>query len=344
MAIISPVTFIKKLIRNSELGKPFRLMPFQEEILRLAFAFDGNGKLPYDTILYSTIKKSGKSALGAIVSLYWALVEEAPNEILLLANDLEQSLSRVFRSIEGLIQYNPELRQECEVQSKVIYCSNGSVIKALSCDYESESGSNHGLTSWDELWAYNSESSRRLFEELTPVPTRKNSIRFITTYSGFSNESQLLWDLYKQSVGRDEHPDGQGERIHPTLPVYRNREARIFAYWDHEPRMPWQTKEYYESQKKTLRHNTYLRLHENRWTTGEESFVSAELWDSAVEPGLRQDPTGSLFIGVDAAIKHDCAAIVAVKYGEHDSRLILADHKIIKPGVEGINLESTVEF
>src|SRR5262249_16767198 len=60
--------------------------------------------------------------------------------------------------------------------------------------------------------------SRRLFEELTPVPTRKNSIRFITTYSGFSNESQLLWDLYKQSVGRDEHPDGQGERIHPTLP------------------------------------------------------------------------------------------------------------------------------
>ena len=90
MAIISPVTFIKKLIRNSELGKPFRLMPFQEEILRLAFAFDGNGRLPYDTILYSTIKKSGKSALGAIVSLYWALVEKAPNEILLLANDLEE--------------------------------------------------------------------------------------------------------------------------------------------------------------------------------------------------------------------------------------------------------------
>ena len=191
---------------------------------------------------------------------------------------------------------------------------------------------------------YTSESSIRLWEELTPVPTRKNSIRFITTYAGFEGESKLLWDLYKQVVSKDEHPEGQGERIHPDLPIYANRQARLFAYWDHEPRMPWQTREYYESQRKTLRHNTYLRLHENRWTTGEESFVSAELWDSAVEPMLRPEPTGSLFIGVDAAIKHDCAAIVAVKYSEHDSRLVLADHRIIKPGIEGINLEATVEF
>ena len=55
------------------------------------------------------------------------------------------------------------------------------------------------------------------------------------------------------------HPEGQGERIHPTMPIYANREARPFAYWDHEPRMPWQTQEYYDSQKKTLRAGTYLR-------------------------------------------------------------------------------------
>ena len=38
-------------------------------------------------------------------------------------------------------------------------------------------------------------------------------------------------DLYKKAVGRDEHPEGEGERIHPTLPIYVNREARIFCYW-----------------------------------------------------------------------------------------------------------------
>jgi hypothetical protein len=86
---------------------------------------------------------------------------------------------------------------------------------------------------------------------LTPVPTRKNSIRFVSSYAGFENESQLLWDLYKQVVSKDEHPEGQGERLHSELPIYGNREARIFAYWDHEPRMPWQTEAYYQSQKKT---------------------------------------------------------------------------------------------
>jgi len=62
-------------------------------------------------------------------------------------------------------------------------------------------------------------------------------VRFISTYAGFEGESELLMNLYKQVVSKDEHPDGQGEWIHPDLPIYVNREAR-FAYWDHEPRMP----------------------------------------------------------------------------------------------------------
>ena len=70
---------------------------------------------------------------------------------------------------------------------------------------------------------------------MTPVPTRTNSIRFITTYAGFENESKLLRELYLLGVDPDEHPDGKGERLHPTLPIYCNRDARSFCYWDHEP-------------------------------------------------------------------------------------------------------------
>jgi hypothetical protein len=123
-----------------------------------------------------------------------------------------------------------------------------------------------------------------LWEELTPVPTRRNSIRFLDTYAGFEGESEVLEGLYKTVVDRDEHPAGQGERIHPTLPIFANYEARIVAYWDHEPRMPWQTPSYYAAQKKSLRPNAYLRLHENRWTTGGSTFITPELWDPCVDP------------------------------------------------------------
>jgi phage terminase large subunit-like protein len=340
-----PVAFIDDLVKKNELGQPFRLLGHQREILRLAFAFDSDGRLPYDTIIYSCPKKSGKTTLNAAVTLWWAFTQEAPNEILIIANDLEQAQGRVFKAIAGIIQHNPELARSAEVQAKQIILSNGTTIIALASEYAGAAGSNHGLTSWDELWGYSSESSRRLWEELTPVPTRKNSIRFITTYAGWENESALLSDLYKQGVGKDEYHEGRGERIHPNLPIYINKESRLFVYWDHEPRMPWQTKAYYDSQRRTLRPGTYLRLHENRWATAESTFITPELWDPCVDPGLSPLlPTNEhqIFVGVDAGIKHDNAAVVAVRWD--DDKLALVSHRIWRPTpTEPLDLEGTIE-
>jgi len=68
---ISATEFIRRVIKKSELGKPFKLMPFQEEILNLAFDFDEDGRLPYDTVIFSCPKKSGKTTLNAALMLYW---------------------------------------------------------------------------------------------------------------------------------------------------------------------------------------------------------------------------------------------------------------------------------
>jgi hypothetical protein len=68
--------------------------------------------------------------------------------------------------MEGIIQHNPELQREAEVQSRTIYLANGTTVTAISGDYAGAAGSNHGFSSWDELWGYTSESSRRLWEEL----------------------------------------------------------------------------------------------------------------------------------------------------------------------------------
>ncbi len=341
---ISPVEFIRRVIKESELGKPFKLMPFQEEILNLAFAFDEDGRLPYDTVIYSCPKKSGKTTINAALTLYWALTQEPPNELILAANDLEQSKARAFASCEKLITYNPELQAECEVQQKNIFLANGSTITRISSDYQGASGSNHGWVSYEEIWAVTSENGRRLFEELTSVPTRKNSVKFIAIYAGFEGESELLMDLYKKAVGKDEHPEGQGERIHPTLPIYVNREARIFCYWDHEARMPWQTPAYYDAQRRTLRAATFQRLHQNQWVSSESRFIDEQTYDACVVDG-HPDLSGSLFIGVDAAVRKDNAAVVCLKYAEESDQLLLADYKIWKPlPGQPINLEASVEF
>lgn len=342
-----PVAFIDRYITRNELGQPFGLFPHQREILRAAFAFDADGRLPWDTIVYSATKKSGKTTINGAVGLWWGFTQEAPNEIELCANDLEQSTSRTFKTITGLLKYNPELGASAECLAKQITVSNDTVYTPRANDYAGGAGGNPGLTSWTELWAYTSEASRRLWEELTPVPTRRNSIRFVDTYSGFEGESVLLFDLYKLGVGKDEHPDGQGERIHPTLPIYANRDARVFVYWDHEPRMPWQTAQYLAAQKRTLRPNTYLRLHENRWTTSTSTFIEGPLWDGCVDASLSPwlaDPDGRrIYLGLDAATKIDCSAVVGVTWDD-DGKLQLVLHRIWRPlPGEPVDLEATVE-
>lgn len=341
------VAFCDDFVKVNELGQPFRLMNHQRQMFNLAFQFDKDGRLSWDTLIDSCPKKSGKTFKNGLVTTWWAFTQEAPNELYIVANDLEQSVGRVFKTTSGIIRNNPQLARSAQIQSRRLRLSNGTVIIALASDWAGSAGSNHGFVSWDEPWGIIHESSKRQWEELTGVPTRRNSIRYVTTYAGWENESKLLWDLYLLGVAKEEHPDGQGERIHPDLPIYTNREARLLVYWDHEPRLPWQTQEYYAAQKRTLRPGTYLRLHENRWAPSESVFITPGLWDSCVDPDHRPLlPSSStrpqILIGADAGIKHDHAAVAGVYWdGE---RLALAFHRIWKPSKEKpLDLEQTME-
>lgn len=342
-----PAAFIDRFIRRNELNQPFALMPHQREVLRLAFPFDADGRLPWSDIVFSCVKKSGKTTIDAMVTLWFAFTQEAPNDVKLCANDQEQSISRTFTTIKGLLKFNPELGTAADVRAQAIILANGTTITALANDYAGEAGANQGWSSWTELWAYTSESSRRLWEELTPVPTRRNSVRFVDTCAGFEGESVLLRQLYLLGVAPDAHPDGEGERLHPELPIYGNRAARLFVYWDHEPRMPWQTASYYAGQRRALRPSTYLRLHENRWTTAESVFLTPELWDPSVDPSHRPSlfgggSGGTTFVGVDAATKRDTLGVAAVRWA--GDRLELAWHRIWTPSPGApVDLESSVE-
>jgi phage terminase large subunit-like protein len=338
--------FVDRFVKVGETGQPFQLAPFQREIFDFAFEFDAAGLLAWDTFVYSTVKKSGKTALNGLVTLWWALTQEAPNELFILANDQEQAQSRAYAVMAKIIKRNTGLRDCANVETKKVSFYNDTVVTALASDYASAAGSNHGLVSFDEMWAYVTEGSRRLVDEMTPVPTRRNSIRFISTYAGFEGESDLLRELYLQGVGPEEHEDGKGVKVYPTLPLYLNAEARLLVYWDHEGRLPWQTERYYASQRKTLRASAFIRLHENRWTTGESAFITAELWDQATDlshrPVLPRVPKPTIFVGVDASTKHDTTAVVAVRWNA--GKVELVDHRIWTPSPEEpIDLEATVE-
>jgi len=124
---------------------------------------------------------------------------------------------------------------------------NGVTIEALPVDPSGEAGSEPRATFWSELWGATSafKHKERLWTELTIPPTKwGRAIRWVESYAGFSGESDTLENLYITAVKEGTpHPD------FPDLPVYTESESRMFAYWDHEARMPWQSFNSYSVRK-----------------------------------------------------------------------------------------------
>ena len=56
------------------------------------------------------------------------------------------------------------------------------------------------FATFDELWGFTSERSRRLWDEMSTSPVRKISGRLTTTYAGYEGESVLLEELYKRGL------------------------------------------------------------------------------------------------------------------------------------------------
>jgi len=301
-----------------ETKRPIKLAPHQVDILRHVFTPDHDGKMPYETILLSSPKKSGKTTVAAMAALWWALFVQPPDEIIFAANSLDQSTSRSFRDMKMSIRNNPILKPATNIKHKEIVLDNGSLISAVSTDYAGVAGSRHGLTVFDELWAFETETSRRLYDELTPVPTRQNSVRLIVSYAGFEGVSELLEGLYKQHKAADPVPalmhilNGRDE------PACR-ADGRTFTYWDHELKphegLSVSPAAYHEQQRKDLRPAAYARLHLNEFVSSISSFVSKEQWQECYSPIVQPITPADgrkMILGVDASTTRDLTALVGV--------------------------------
>jgi hypothetical protein len=329
-----PAKFCDDFLPLNEKGKPWKLTAHQRKVLTLALRWTADGRLDLlRCLLWSEMKKSGKTLLAAALGLWWGFTR-AWTEIVCVANDEEQALGRVFRTMTALLHHNG-LGDAAEVRAKAISLTNGTIIEAIPSDYQGEAGRRHSLAIFDEPWGIMSERAQRLFEELQPIPSEPEAWILMVTYAGFSGESVLLEKLYTAAL--------TGERLDDELEVYRK--GSITMFWSHTPRQPWQTDAYYDEQRQTLRPNAFKRLHQNEWVTGTEAFIQAERWDVCVDPTLApqlgpfQYPTT---LAVDASFKHDESAVMAVQV--IGGKVVLVAHRLWKPTPdEPLDLELTIE-
>jgi terminase large subunit-like protein len=332
--------FIENVLHDPETNKPFKLLDAEREFLAHAFKTDANGRLLYPEQVYAAPKKSGKTGFAALHTLTTTLLFGGRfAEAYALANDLEQAASRVFQAIKRIVEASPLLKQAATeiTKDRIAFGKvfGGASIAAIASDYAGAAGANPTISCFDELWGYTSERSRRLWDEMVPPPTRKIACRLTVTYAGFEGESNLLQDLHKRGMAQPEI--GKGLRAGDG----------ILMAWHHEPIAPWQTEAWLAEMRRSLRPNQYLRMIENRFVTSESSFVPLEKWDACVDPAatpMVSVPGLPIYVGIDASVKHDSAAVVAVTFDNASQRVRLVWHRVFQPSPDDpLDFEATIE-
>lgn len=331
-----PTQFIERVLHDPETGAPFKLLDAERAFLAHAFQTNSDGKLLYPEQIYACPKKSGKTGFAAMHMLTMILLfGERFAEGYALANDLEQAQSRVFQAIKRIVEASPLLKREAKITAdKIVFPAfHNAAISAVANDYAGAAGANPTISSFDELWAYISESSRRLWDEMVPPPTRKIACRLTVTYAGFSGESDLLEELYKRGLAQPQ--------IGPNLYAGDG----LLMFWSHEPIAPWQTEAWLADMRRSLRPNQFLRMIENRFVASESSFVDLAHWDACVNPQMSPLLVSKelpIWVGVDASVKHDSTAIVACTWV--NQRVQLVAHRIFQPSPDDpLDFENTIE-
>ena len=313
-------------------------MPHQKAVLNYAFNRLPNGRLPFTTIIYSSVKKSGKTTIAGGIGRWAAETWQRFGEVLCVGNDADQAKGRGFKAMSDSIQMEPGyqlnkrlLPGRWQTGSKQLTClTTGTTVRAIATDYAGEAGANPILTIWTELWGFIHQSDLRFWAEMAPSPTRPDSLRLIETYAGYEGESELLYGLYESVVlkGRqltagelgDLNAFEEAPNPDSLVPCYVNEAASMFAYWDHgvvARRMPWQKGErgaaYYASEAGTQTPSQMTRLHEDEWVSAESSFIPIEWWDRLNNPlPLVPGEDTPMVIGLDAAVSGDCFGLVMV--------------------------------
>jgi len=288
---------IVKFVRAFDRREPW---PYQQDILRQATKTDKDGKFDHRLVVISLPRQNSKSTMSAWIGL-WALYCLPDQMVVTVALDFDGA-GVIFRDARHIISQSGILFSLVSTFNRnEIILKSGARWLIKSADAVSSRGLRPSVVLYDELgWEPNPD----LFQTLSAAQAAQpNPLTVITSTVGPVQAGQL-WDLFKLAKAGS-----------PTIKLIYHQDNLS----------PLIKPEFLENQRAILPAHVYAREHENRWSSGTETFCNLGDWGRATDgpdPRRTHDP-GPCFAFLDLGWTHDETAL-AISKAEGEKTVILA--------------------
>lgn len=302
-------------------GQPFRVRPWQREIIDALYTENAEGGRPVRTAVLTFGRKNGKTGLAAALALcHLAGPEaEARGEVYSAANDKDQA-GKLFAEMVAMIEAHPILVERINVKrfgKELEDTTTRSIFRALSADVAGKHGLSPSCVIYDEL---GQATNRDLFDALdTAMGARADPIMMVISTQAASDVapmSQLVdygrrirdgviddpsFRLFEWSAPIDADPwaEETWSLANPALGDFLNLDE-VRRQASQARRMP-------------AKEPAFRNLILNQRVSAERHFLTASEWMTCADkPALDRLAGRECFAGLDLSAVRDLTALVLV--------------------------------
>ena len=310
-------------------GKPFWLLPWQEQIIRDLFGIvDENGHRQFRTAYVEIGKKNGKSELAAAVALYLLYADNEPSaEVYGAAADRQQA-SIVFDVARRMVEKTPALYKRSKMMTatkRIVNYSNAGFYQVLSAEVGTKHGLNVSGLVLDEV---HTQPNRKLYDVLTKGSgdAREQPLYFLITTAGTDKES-ICYELHSKAMDIM-----AGRKIdHTFYPVVYgltdDEDWKDEANWYKANPSLGQTIQiervrdaFREAIDNPAEENVFKQLRLNMWVSSLTRFIPEQIYDLGNEPINVEALKGrDCYGGLDLSSTGDITAFVLMFPPRNDS-------------------------
>lgn len=231
-------------------------------------------------------------------------------EVFIISGDLEQS-KIIFDKSSKAIKRSPELKKVLTVKKSAIECdATEGIYRSLSGDIDTSLGKSPSFLAMDEF----ATSAEELYFNL------------ISGFGARSSYGERCLAILIGTAGKSR--SGDFYKMYQNL--REGKDPKAFFFWKEGKVASFTSEKWLIRMRKVLPPQLFQRFMVNRWTSGEDSFITEEDLNRCLDPNL--SPSGlaesgiQYFLGLDIGIVKDRSAI-AVVHKEED-KIILDSLKV----------------